>query len=259
MTQKVSGDMLANGAIMEAATSGTPGNMVRVATDGTLEERTPSQVRADIGAGTGNGSVTSVNVTVSGSGITPSGGPITGSGSITLTVDSDLSAVADLATTGLVTRTGTGTATTRTITNGTGIAAITNGSGVAGNPTIAVDTTTYFANGTYTPTLSAISNFTASVAREHTYMRVGNTVTVVGRVEGNITTAADTATTFEITLPVTPTTFANSWEAAGTGAVNFAVYRPIIIVGSGQNARIQFQASATGAFAAIYTLSYQVT
>lgn len=50
-------------------------------------------------------------------------------------LDSDLTAVAGLAGTGLVTRTGTGAATTRTITSGTGIT-VTNGDGVAGNPTI---------------------------------------------------------------------------------------------------------------------------
>lgn len=50
-------------------------------------------------------------------------------------LDSDLTAVANLATTGLVTRTATGTATTRTITASTGIS-ISNGDGVSGNPTV---------------------------------------------------------------------------------------------------------------------------
>lgn len=50
-------------------------------------------------------------------------------------LDSDLTAIAGLAGTGLVTRTGTGTATTRTITAGTGIS-LSNGDGVSGNPTV---------------------------------------------------------------------------------------------------------------------------
>lgn len=50
-------------------------------------------------------------------------------------LDSDLTAVAGLAGTGLVTRTGTGTATTRTITAGTYMS-ISNGDGVSGNPVI---------------------------------------------------------------------------------------------------------------------------
>lgn len=52
-------------------------------------------------------------------------------------LDSDLTAVAGLAGTGFITRTGTGTATTRTITAGSNIT-ITNGDGISGNPTIAV-------------------------------------------------------------------------------------------------------------------------
>jgi hypothetical protein len=52
-------------------------------------------------------------------------------------LDSDLTAIAGLAGTGVVIRTGTGTATTRTITAGSNIT-ITDGDGISGNPTIAV-------------------------------------------------------------------------------------------------------------------------
>jgi hypothetical protein len=50
-------------------------------------------------------------------------------------LDADLTALAALATTGVVTRTGAGTVAARTLTAGTGIS-ISNGDGVAGNPTI---------------------------------------------------------------------------------------------------------------------------
>ncbi len=57
-----------------------------------------------------------------------------------VTLDTDLNALADLTTTGLITRTGSGTATTRTLTAGTTKISVTNGSGVAGNPTIDLGT-----------------------------------------------------------------------------------------------------------------------
>jgi hypothetical protein len=50
-------------------------------------------------------------------------------------LDSDLTAIAALAGTGLVTRTASGAATTRTVTAGTGIT-VSNGDGVSGNPTV---------------------------------------------------------------------------------------------------------------------------
>jgi hypothetical protein len=52
-----------------------------------------------------------------------------------VTFDSDLNALASIATNGLYIRTGTGTSVTRTITAGTGIS-VSNGDGVSGNPTI---------------------------------------------------------------------------------------------------------------------------
>lgn len=61
--------------------------------------------------------------------------------------DADLKAIADLTTTGIIVRTGSGTATTRTITASTGVT-ITNGDGVSGNPTIAVSTVPVANGGT---------------------------------------------------------------------------------------------------------------
>lgn len=53
-------------------------------------------------------------------------------------LDSDLTALAGLSTTGLVARTGAGTAVTRTITGTANQITVTNGDGVAGNPTLAL-------------------------------------------------------------------------------------------------------------------------
>lgn len=53
-------------------------------------------------------------------------------------LDSDLTAVSNLATTGIVVRTGTGTAATRAVAAGTGLT-VSNGTGVSGNPTLSAD------------------------------------------------------------------------------------------------------------------------
>src|SRR5882724_5678064 len=68
--------------------------------------------------------------------------------------DTDLDALAGLNTTGLIVRTGAGTATTRTITGTANEITLTNGSGVSGNPTISLPTALTFTgktvtNGTY--------------------------------------------------------------------------------------------------------------
>ena len=81
------------------------------------------------------GTVTSV--TVSGStGLSVSGSPITTSGTITLTLGSELQGLSALSVNGLTTRTAAGTYASRALTGTAGRITVTNGDGVSGNPTI---------------------------------------------------------------------------------------------------------------------------
>lgn len=61
----------------------TTGNYLRASSSTTLQQRTPAQVRSDIGAGTGNGTVTSVALSPP-TGMTVTGSPVTGSGTLNL-------------------------------------------------------------------------------------------------------------------------------------------------------------------------------
>src|SRR5882724_2951670 len=64
--------------------------------------------------------------------------------------DTDLDAIAGLSTTGLIARTGAGTATTRTVTGTANEITLTNGNGVSGNPTISLPTALIFTSKTVT-------------------------------------------------------------------------------------------------------------
>lgn len=94
--------------------------------------------------------------------------------------DADLKALADLATTGIIVRTGSGTATTRSIAvSGTGLS-ISNASGVAGDPTITSNATSANTASTIVAR-DASGNFTAGTI---TAALTGN---VTGNLTGNVT------------------------------------------------------------------------
>ena len=78
-------------------------------------------------------------------------------------LDSDLTALAGLSTTGLVARTGAGTAATRTITGTANQVTVTNGDGISGNPTLALPQSIA---PTSTPQFSRIGLGTASPSGE---------------------------------------------------------------------------------------------
>ena len=90
--------------------------------------------------------VTSVAVTGS-TGLTVGGSPITSSGTITLTLGTELQGLSGLAANGVVVRTGAGTYASRSVVSGNGTITITNPLGTAGN--IGLDLTTTGTAGTY--------------------------------------------------------------------------------------------------------------
>jgi hypothetical protein len=101
---------------------------IKVDADNSIKLRTAADFRTDIGAGTGNGTVTSIATST---GIT--GGPIASSGTISLT--GQALALHNFYGAGLMVRTGSSAYAARTITAGVGIA-VSNGNGLIGNPVI---------------------------------------------------------------------------------------------------------------------------
>lgn len=113
-------------------------------------------------------------------------------------------------------------------------------------------------SGTYTPTLTNSVNLDGSTAYAAQYMRVGNTVTVSGKVDLDPTATA-TATSLGISLPIA-SNFANEQNCAGTAAAPFVAGEAIAIRADATNDRadmvfISQTASNHGVF---YTFTYQV-
>lgn len=90
-------------------------------------------------------------------------------------LDSDLTALAGLSSSGVLVRIGSGTATTRTLTASTGIS-ISNGDGVSGNPTIS-STITQYTDEQAQDAVGTILTDTSSV--DFTYNDAGNTISAV--------------------------------------------------------------------------------
>ncbi len=95
------------------------------------------------------------------------------------------------------------------------------------------------AHGTYTPTLTNVANLDASTAYSCQYLRVGNTVTVSGRVDIDPTLAA-TSTQLGIELPIA-SNFANANECAGTAFASGIAGQGAAILADTANDRAQLQ------------------
>ncbi len=108
-------------------------------------------------ARTGDGTAAVRTITQPAAGITVSNGDGV-SGNPTLALANDLAALEGLSSTGMIVRTGDGTATTRTITETTNRTTVTNGSGVSGNPTI--DISASYVGQTSITTLGTVSTGT---------------------------------------------------------------------------------------------------
>lgn len=114
------------------------------------------------------------------------------------------------------------------------------------------------ASGTYTPTLTNVANLDASTAYECQWLRVGNVVTVSGRVDVDPTAAGGTLTRLGISLPVA-SAFTTNRQCAGV-AYSYSAIATAYIVSDATNDRAEWQIPAAftsnGEF--YFTFTYQV-
>lgn len=94
-------------------------------------------------------------------------------------------------------------------------------------------------SGTYTPTLTNSANLSASTSFVFQYMRVGNVVTVSGKVEIDPTTTS-TLTTLGISLPIA-SNLTDGAQCRGTGACGTIAGQSAAITGDTTNDRAQMQ------------------
>lgn len=192
MTQKVQGEMLEDGSVLENVTGGATlvdGNYLRVTASGTeLQQRTPTEVRTDIGAGTGSGSVTSVGI-IGSTGLAVSGSPVVGAGDITLTLDTGLQALASFNTSAFLAQSSTNVFVGRTLTGTASRLSVTNGTGVSGNPVFDIDAA--YVGQTSITTLGTITTGTwTGTAIAATRGGTGQTTYAVGDILYASTTSA---------------------------------------------------------------------
>jgi hypothetical protein len=146
-------------------------------------------------------------------------------------IDSDLTALAALAATGIAVQTAVGTWAQRTITAGANVG-VTNGDGVSGNPTIAVTSLNNAPIGATTPSTGAFTTFSATGAGtlpgsggwlstgEHGVLTAGSTDTgvLVGLPSSTATTLSGVRVNF--TSPATATVAAQGFGSTIASAAS---------------------------------------
>lgn len=139
------------------------------------------------------------------------------------------------------------------LTSGTFPIATTNG-----RLTDSSFTSTNLTSGTYTPALTNVANLDASTAYQCQYIRVGNTVTVSGKVDVDPTAAA-TPTQLGISLPIA-SNIGGSEDCAGAGVSPGVAGQCMAIIGDAANnrAELSWVSGDTTNQATYFTFTYQV-
>lgn len=131
--------------------------------------------------------------------------------------------------------------------------------GTGASTAAAARTNLGFANGTYTPTLTNVTNVAASTAYPCQYLQVGSQVTVSGKFDLDATAAGAALTQLGISLPVA-SSLTNAYELAGT-AVTPAVSGECAAVyadGANDRAQVEFLCGDASNNAWYFTFTYTI-
>lgn len=115
------------------------------------------------------------------------------------------------------------------------------------------------ASGTYTPTLTNVTNVASTTAFSCQYMQVGTIVTVSGQANVTPTAAAPTTTQLGISLPVASKFTAFS-QCAGVGQGIDAAYTagPILADATNDTALLQYDATTLFEVSFYFTFTYRI-
>lgn len=113
--------------------------------------------------------------------------------------------------------------------------------------------------GTYTPTVTGVTNVDSTTANQCQYMRVGSVVTVSGSIDVDATAAAATLTAVGISLPIASSLSATT-NLAGSGTANSNPFAPCQLSGDATNdrAELQFYATITSSVTCSFTFTYLI-
>lgn len=168
---------------------------------------------------------TYVDVAIAGAGGGPpsgaAGGVLGGTYPNPSFADADITTLAALSTTGLATRTGSGTWATRTVTGTASQIAITNGDGVSGNPTVAIDAA--YVGQTSITTLGTVATGTwAATTIAVNHGGTGATTASVARTNLGVVPGTDVFTQRTITAPAAGITVTNGDGVSGNPTLALA-------------------------------------
>jgi hypothetical protein len=144
------------------------------------------------------------------------------------------------------------TGSSQTIAAGTGVSVNTT----TNTHTISLNTS-FITAGTYTPTLTGVTNVTGTTAYACQYMRVGNVVTVSGKL--NIDFTSTGLTEVGISLPIA-SSISNDFEVAGVGSTSENSNLTGAIGGDATNNRAHFGlfTGSSSSYNFYFTFTYQV-